>query len=243
MAHSCFWDDARPAYPRPHDHESPVQGGSAPAFFFTGFTSFLKAESDVSLHSFRQIKRRGKEFWYAPGTLQSNRIHSRLESPAQILQFLVQSSHAPDDNPLGSGTLVPHKGSYVLDEEFCIGNPGDDLSLLKADEIDIVALLPTFKEVVINASHFLGYSARSYIMLVEKAAYAGVFRRSQAVFNEKRRNSIETGVVEAIDTRAPPSGVGKYSSFPNGLACPFETVPNEVPASLCQSLLPSCSTL
>ncbi len=85
----------------------------------------------------------------------------------------------------GSGTLVLHQRCNVLDELLGKANPGDDLRFLENDEVDVVAFLSPFKQVVINSSHIFGHFARFDVVLVEKAANSGMLLRGQAILNEK----------------------------------------------------------
>src|SRR5262249_50273190 len=76
----------------------------------------------------------------------------------------------------GVGARQGH-GAHARGVRCSLGNPGTDLVRLKADEIGIVALLTTLKQVVVEASCISGYAPCAYIIAIEEAAYACVSGR------------------------------------------------------------------
>jgi hypothetical protein len=73
--------------------------------------------------------------------------------------------------------------------------------------ISIVALLPTFEQVIIDTGEFPGDLACPHIVAIEKAADTRVFRRGVPITDEQRRYGAKATVIEAIHTGIPPCRV------------------------------------
>jgi hypothetical protein len=131
----------------------------------------------------------------------------------------------------------------ISDQFFRLRDPWQNLSFLKADEVDVVTLLSSLKKIIVCPGQILRDFTCPHIVPIEEATDARVFRRGEAIMDKKSRDGIEAGIVEAIYTRIPPFCSSKNASIFESLICSFHTVLDKITAPFRHSLVPSCWTL
>jgi hypothetical protein len=80
-------------------------------------------------------------------------------------------------------------------EFFRLGNPWKNLRFPKADKVDVITLLASFKKIIVNLGQILRDLACLHILPIEEAADTGVLGRRQTIAHQQSRDGIKAGLI------------------------------------------------
>src|SRR6266545_886253 len=134
------------------------------------------------------------------------------------------------------------QGGNILDQLLSLCDPGAHLVGFEVDKIQVITFLTSCEEIVVHLGQHLGNLVGFDQMAIEEATYSGMFSGRETLLEQQGGYRVKAGIVKAVHTSGPTTGIGEHASIFQGLACSLQTVSHDIGLRLHYSVTPSRST-